>query len=229
MEQNTNLVSFSRDEWQLLKEQAHAAIASGFLPRHITKPEQAVIIAMKGRELGVPFMQSMASIVVIQGKPALSAELMLALIYKNLPGATVDFVTPSEKSHLEAEVIMQRPHGKPQKFKFTIEDAKRAGLLSNPSWSKYPSAMLRARVVSAGARAVFPDAIMGCYTPEELGAAEEPDDELPIGLGSTNDSLVALPVDREREEKPPPQRAAPQNRINDKFLKGAGDGKQRGT
>lgn len=161
------------DEWNMLKEQARAAIASGFLPRHIQKPEQAVIIAMKGRELGIPFMQAMASITVIQGKPALSAELMLALIYKNAPGAEINFVTASEKAHEECEVEMRRPHGKPQRFKFTLDDARRAGLLSNPSWSRYPSAMLRARVVSAAARAVFPDAIMGCYLPEELGEVIE--------------------------------------------------------
>lgn len=162
-------VSYTADEWTLLKEQAKMAIVSGLLPKHIVKPEQAVIIAMKGKELGIPFMQAMSGITVIQGKPALSAELMLALIYRNVPGAQINFLTDPEKAHTECAVEMARPHGKPQRFKFTLEDAKRAGLLSNPSWTKYPAAMLRARTVSAAARAVFPDAIMGCYTPEEIG------------------------------------------------------------
>ena len=64
---------------------------------------------------------------------------------------------------------MQRPEGEPQSFRFSIEDAKRANL-TGMAWTKYPAAMLRARAISAGARAVFPDCIMGCYTPEEMGA-----------------------------------------------------------
>lgn len=200
--------SYTLDEWNMLKEQARAACASGFLPRHIQKPEQAVIIAMKGRELGIPFMQAMASITVIQGKPALSAELMLALIYKNCPGAEINFLTPSDKSHEEATVEMRRPHGKPQRFTFTLADARRAGLLSNPSWTKYPSAMLRARVVSAAARAVFPDAIMGCYTPEELGEV--------VDTEPSHHEQMPPPEPPEKLMGPP---LARQSRIEARFLK----------
>jgi hypothetical protein len=164
-------------EWVVLQKQCKAFIASGFLPDHIWKGcsaemaiAKALTIAMKGKELGIPILQSFTSITVIKGKPCLSAELMLALIYQRLPGAKVTFKTPPDKQTTEAEIVMQRPHGEAQTFRFTIADAKTAGLVTAGSaWVKYPAAMLRARAISAGARAVFPDCIMGCYTPEEMG------------------------------------------------------------
>lgn len=146
-------------------------LRSGFLPPHIDSPQKAFAIWQMGRELGIPPMQSFRSINVIKGKPTLSAELMLGLIYQRIPGSKVTFKTPPERQHLECEVTMQRPGGDAQTFSFSMEDAKRAGL-GGANWQKYPAAMMRARVVSAGARAVFPDAIMGCYTPEELDEPE---------------------------------------------------------
>ena len=164
-------------DWDLLQRQCKAFIESGFLPDHITKNctekqaiAKAIAIAWKGRELGIPPMQALAGINVIQGKPTLSAELMLALIFQKVSGAIVNFTTPIEKQDTECTVEMQRPGGKFNVFRFSIEDASRAGLVrSGSGWTKYPAAMLRARAISAGARAVFPDCIMGCYTAEELG------------------------------------------------------------
>lgn len=167
----------AQESWQLLQRQCKAFLLSGFLPDHITKgtPDQAmakaITIAMKGRELGIPPLQAFSSITVISGKPCLSAELMLALIYQRVKGAKVSFTTPPDKQNLECVIVMQRPGGDPQTFRFSMEDAKRAGLTgkAGSAWEKYTSHMLRARAISLGARAVFPDAIMGCYTAEEMG------------------------------------------------------------
>lgn len=70
-------------------------------------------------------------------------------------------------------------------YRFSIDDAKKAGLLDvwsggdkkgqpvQPNWFKYPRAMLFSRCISAGARAFIPDAISGTYTADELGEHEE--------------------------------------------------------
>lgn len=44
----------SETEWKMLKEQATMAVKSGFLPRAVDTPEKAIVIALKGRELGIP-------------------------------------------------------------------------------------------------------------------------------------------------------------------------------
>lgn len=162
-----------KEEFAVVMKQIDGLVRSGLLPSAIKSNVQAFAIWQMGRELGIPPMHAFRSINVIKGKPTLSAELMLALVYQRVPGAKVTFKTPPEKQNVECVVEMQRPGGDAQSFRFSIEDAKRAGLRGD-NWTKYPASMLRARVVSAGARAVFPDAIMGCYTPDELTEHKPP-------------------------------------------------------
>lgn len=194
-----NEVVQTTNNWELIQRQCRAFIDSGFLPNHIKSISQAITIAWKGHELGVPPLQAFSSITVINGKPCLSAELMLALIYTRVKGAKITFLTPPDKQNQECVVAMQRPDGATQTFRFSLEDAKRAGLQGN-AWAKYPASMLRARAISAGARAVFPDAIMGCYTPEEMGAE-------PIDV----DPIVAVEATPPKEELVPPKAVAVDN------------------
>jgi len=52
--------------------------------------------------------------------------------------------------------------------RYTIEDAKRAGLIKpKGNWEKSPRSMLRARACSEGVRMVTPEVVAGYYTPEE--------------------------------------------------------------
>lgn len=151
-----------------MQKQASIYLKSGFLPDAIKTPEQAIVIMQKGHELQIPPMQALSHIHVIKGKPTMSAELMLAQIYKNCPGAVVNFVALTNDCCV---IEATRPGHKVATFSFDMEDAKQAQLLGNPSWKKYPRAMLRSRAVSEMARSLFPDCIAGVsYVPEELGA-----------------------------------------------------------
>jgi hypothetical protein len=155
-------------EWDLLKEQSKSLLASGLLPKGITKPEQVILIVLKGKELQIPPLQALSHIHVINGKPCMSAELMLAQIYRLHPKTVIKF---KERSSERCIVEAKRDGHGVETFVWSLEDAKKAGITGNPTWSKYPRAMLHARVVSEMARSLFPDAIAGIsYTPEELGA-----------------------------------------------------------
>jgi len=153
----------------LMRELGSTLVKSGFLPVSIKTPEQAVVILLKGRELGLPPMQAFSSITVIQGKPAISAEGMMALIRQRIPHAQISFIeTSNEKCVIEAR---RGPKERASTITFTLDDAKRADLVGKGVWKQYPAAMLRARCISAMARMIFPDALMGTsYTPEELGS-----------------------------------------------------------
>lgn len=174
--------------WAEVKNQAAVLVRSRFLPQHVKTPEQAVAIIQKGKELGMAPMQSFASIYVINGKTGIFADAQLGLILKNCPGTTYDF---GELSNDRCEITFNRPGFKPQTFSFSMDDAKAAGVTSNPTWKRYPRAMLRSRCISEAARSLFPDALVGAsYTPEELGAdivsetiSVEPD-ENPVLLDS---------------------------------------------
>jgi hypothetical protein len=141
-------------------------VKSGLLPQSIKTPEAAVVIILKGRELGIPPMEALNSISVIQGKPTVSPQLMLALIYRSGLGS----IQILERTDSRSVVRAHRKGLPPQDFTFTLEDARRLGLAEKDNYRKQPSVMLQWRNVAAAARAVFPDVVSGLYTPDEMGA-----------------------------------------------------------
>ncbi len=155
-------------EWTAMKQQAAVIYRSGMAPRSIKSAEQVLVIALKGRELGIPPMQALSHIHVVEGKPTLSAELMAALVLR--AGHRLRVVeTSSESCTVEGERADDPDH--PQRVAWTMEDARRAGVSNKGPWRSYPAAMLRARAISALCRFAFADVLMGAsYTPEELGA-----------------------------------------------------------
>lgn len=195
----------SESEWKMLKEQAAMVVKTGFLPAAVNTPEKAITIALKGRELGIPPMQAYSHIHIIDGKPTISAELMLSLIYKNCPGAVINYLETSDKV---CTIETKRPNHKVTSFTFTIEDARKANLLNKKNWQNYPGAMLRARTVAILARAVYPDAIQGCsYIPEELGA--DVDDEgkvitIPVSPTESDPKPSAEPSQKPAAATAPP-------------------------
>lgn len=183
--------------WQTMKEQAQVLVQSGMLPPSIKTWQAATAIMMKGKELGLPPMQAFSHINVIMGKIAISAELMMTLIYRAYPKAKIDFEKIANDG---CGLVTIRPGGKPTHFKFDVSDAKAAGLLGKEMWSKYPRAMYRSRCVSEMARTIYPDALMGAsYTPEELGATVNEEGEVIDAEAVNVESPAAAPV-----ENPPP-------------------------
>lgn len=138
------------------------------VPRALRGRADAVMAAMMmGYELGLGPMQSLNGIQVIDGKAGLSAELMRALVQQS---GHLFILSQTDEA---AEVKCRRrdwPEGEFAYFRWTLKDAQRAGLLRQASgWSKYPRAMLAARVTSEACRATFADVLAGMsYTPEEL-------------------------------------------------------------
>src|SRR5215510_1519747 len=156
-------------EWQTVIEMARLMVPTGLLPASIKTPEQAVVVILKGRELRVPALHALSNIVVVNGKPACSAELMLALIYRDFGD---EAVIVEESTATVCRVTYKRPAwAQRRSFSFTLEDAKTAGLAGKGTWAQYPQAMLRARAVSAVARLAFPDSLGGMHLPEEPGAS----------------------------------------------------------
>ena len=151
--------------WSLIQDVAPAMFASRFFG--ITSNEQAMAIMVKGYELGLSLGASFEFIHVIQGKPGLSPRGMLALIQQHpaFAGMTIEDKPES------CRVTMRRKNGFEYTAEFTMDDAKRAGLVkSGGGWEKYPANMLRWRAVGFCADVVFPDVLGGMKRTDELGA-----------------------------------------------------------
>jgi hypothetical protein len=187
--------SLTPGDWNAMREAAKALVASKFLPKAVDTPEKAIAIMMTGRELGIGPMQALRCVNIIDGKPTLAAELIAALVLKRVPGALFRI---AESTNERCVIEAARPGQESTEFIFSIDDAKAAGLTGKDNWKKYPRAMLRCRCITEAARAVFPDATMGTYDPDELGAVTTPDGD----IVSTPERLPRITTHAEPDEEP---------------------------
>lgn len=162
-------------EFEFLSKQALYFAKSNLVPKNFQdKPADIFLACKMGQELGLSEVQSLNSIHVIQGRPSLSAQTMIALIRKRYPDAYIK-ITGDDKSAACTMAVDREFIDDAYEAKWDMERAKRMGLIGKDNWIKQPGIMMKWRCVSEAARFVFPDAIMNLYTPEE---AEEIKDSL---------------------------------------------------
>jgi hypothetical protein len=158
-------------------------------------PEQAVTILMTGMELGLMPAQAMRGIYIVQNRPVLSADMMVA-ICKGSPACNYFTMLESTPDQAVYETH-RRGDPKPCTMTYTMEDAKRAGLTNKDTWKQYPAQLLRARCSSGLARTVYPDLLLGIYTEEEIEklphSGELPPDE--------TRAITVTPPNPEQEER----------------------------
>jgi hypothetical protein len=164
---------------------------SGMFP-DVTDGAKALVKILAGKEIGVTPFQAMTNIHLIQGKATMGANLMAAKV----KGSGKYDYRVSELSNDKCSILFRQRDPLADggwadlgRFSYSIEDAKRTGLLdkknkdgSPNNWLKYPSNMLFARAISSGVRIYCPDVFNGnlVYVPEELGAQVNEDGE-PVG------------------------------------------------
>jgi len=125
--------------------------------------EQALAIMAVAQAEGLHPATAARDYHVINGRPALKADAMLARF--QAAGGRIDYSVLTDE---KVEATFSHPSGGSATIEWTLERAKRAELGGNQMWRKYPRQMLRARVISEGIRTVFPGATGGMYVPEEV-------------------------------------------------------------
>lgn len=104
---------------------------------------------------------------IIQGKACRKTHSVMARFQQM--GGKVEWHQLSDSI---ADATFSHPAGGSLRIEWTIEQAKKANLTGKDNWKNYPRAMLRARVIAEGVRAVYPAAIGGMMISEE--AADVP-------------------------------------------------------
>lgn len=168
----------SAADFDVMLRQAQILVKTGFLPKAIDTPEKAVAIILTGRELGIGTMQALRSIDVINGKPTVSPQLMLALI--NQSGQLENLSIQQDDAGVTC--AMKRKNRDAHSEYFGFVEAKQLGLDGKDNYRKQPFTMFRWRAVASCARVVFPDVILGLYTPDEMGVETAAEDEAPNGI-----------------------------------------------
>ena len=193
--------------WERMKQQAEVLHDSGFFPKVIKGPAQALAIMLAGRELGLGPMESLRSIYIVDGATTLSSGCMAAMIWQAGHAYSID-----ESTDTVCQITFTRSNGQTYTHRFAIEDAKRARLLGKDTWQQYAKAMLFNRCISAGARAFMPDVTRRMYTPEEMGA--------PVTVSESGDVVIDAETKEIEEEAVTnghgnqPQRKTPQKKTN---------------
>ena len=153
----SNLVAYSE-----MEQMATAIAASGLFGM---KDKNSVLALMAVAQAeGLHPATAARDFHIIQGRPALKADAMLAR-FQNA-GGKVDW-----KDYTDDKVtgVFSHPNGVSLAVTWTIEQAQRIGLVKPGSgWQKFPRAMLRSRCISEGIRSVFPGSVTGFYSPDEV-------------------------------------------------------------
>ena len=159
----SNIVSFNE-----MDQMAGAIAASGLFGM---KDKNSVLALMAVAQAeGLHPATAARDFHIIQGRPALKADAMLAR-FQNA-GGKVDW-----KDYTDEKVtgVFSHPNGGSLAVTWTIEQATKIGLVKPGSgWQKFPRAMLRSRCISEGIRSVFPGSVTGFYSPEEVADFEQP-------------------------------------------------------
>jgi len=111
---------------------------------------------------------------VIQGRPALKADAMLARFQQ--AGGSVNWKVYEDE---QVTGVFSHPQGGSLEVTWTLAKAKLIGIANKDNWRNYSRAMLRARCVSEGIRSVYPGCVVGVYTPEEVQDFTPPRDITP--------------------------------------------------
>ena len=134
--------------------------------------EQAAALMLVAQADGLHPAKAATHYHIINGKPSLTADAMLARF--QTAGGRVNWDTYGDT---QVTGTFSHPAGGSVSITWTYERAKKAGV---GNLEKFPAAMLRARCISEGVRTVYPGVIVGLYTPDEVSTFTSPEVQAPV-------------------------------------------------
>lgn len=177
-------------------------VDSKVLPKSVSSSAAAFAILQYGSELGFLPMQSFSHIVMVDGKPTLSAMAYAALLMragirmktiydgafvygdeishnrkKKVGGKEGEELKPSDRiTTIEFTRIYPDGERIVESVTYTWKDAAAQELVEKANWKKMPREMLYARCMAKGSRRVAPDIVLGLYLSDEIADAANIDE-----------------------------------------------------
>jgi len=151
----TNIVPFND-----LQGMAKAVAASGLFG--MKNQEQALALMLVAQAEGQHPATITQDYDIISGKATRKTHSVLARFQQM--GGQVEW---HELTDQVADATFKHKSGGTLRMTWTFDQAKKAGLTGKDNWKNYPRAMLRARCIAEGIRAVYPAALGGMMVSEE--------------------------------------------------------------
>lgn len=140
---------------------------SGMAPSSLKNAEQVMVAIMAGAELGLPPFQSLQSFAVINGRPTIWGDGLVAVARAG--GAKIKEWLEGEAEAPVAHCRVTRSDGEEIERTFSVADAKRANLWGKQGpWQQYPQRMLAMRARAFALRDGCADMLRGMQVREEV-------------------------------------------------------------
>jgi hypothetical protein len=177
-----------------LERWAKIAARSSMVPKaYQGKPDDIILAVQMGAELGLRPMQSLQNIAVINGKPSVYGDAMLALCMGHPLYVSTDERIEGSGDDRKAICTTIRKGSPPVIRTFSVLDAKTAKLWMKKSytgqdtpWITNPDRMLQFRARGFALRDAFPDKLRGLISAEE--AADYPNTDTPASAAPALES-----------------------------------------
>jgi hypothetical protein len=132
------------------------------------KPENILLAIQWGKELGLAPLQAIQNLAVINGKPSVYGDALIALVRGSPVCDDVIEAFEGDGDDFAAICEARRKGKAPVRSRFSVGDAKAAGLWGKQGpWKQYPRRMLQMRARGFALRDAFPDVLRGVITREE--------------------------------------------------------------
>jgi hypothetical protein len=143
---------------------------SDMVPAHFKgKPANILLAVQWGREIGLGPLQALNNIAVINGRPSLWGDAMMALVRGSGVCLYVRETMEGDGDTLTAVCRSRRKDDDGEHVtRFSVADAKKAGLWGKQGpWQQHPRRMLQMRARGFNLRDHFPDVLRGVISAEE--------------------------------------------------------------
>ena len=129
------------------------------------KPGNCLIAMQWGAEVGLKPLQALQNLAVINGRPALWGDSVIAIVRAS---PLCEYVIETDDGHTATCKVKRR--GEPEQVRtFSVDDARSAGLAGKQGpWTQFPKRMRQMRARAFALRDVFPDVLRGLPVAEEI-------------------------------------------------------------
>ncbi len=166
------------------------------------RPGNVLVAVQMGAEVGLPPMQAIQNIAVINGRPALWGDAVKAVVLAS--PLCEKFEESFNDTSMTAQVLVKRKGHAERIITFSQADAQAAGLWGKQGpWKQYPKRMLAMRARGFAARDEFADVLKGLSVAEE--AQDIPQEK----------EVNAAPVTASSIESSPEELTNPVERLNE--------------
>lgn len=154
-------------------------------------PGNILVAVQWGMELGLKPLQAMQNIAVINGRPSLWGDSVIAIVRAS---PLCEYIYETEEGN--TSICRVKRVGEDEQVRtFSDDDADEAGLLSKAGpWKQYKKRMRQMRARAFALRDVFPDVLKGMPIAEEISDYEEKD------ITPRSSSTVLKAVEETKEE-----------------------------